>query len=73
MEIIDSPHSVVRKAARESLAEFSFRRYLAAVENVRRRRAAGPPACWCRKIDPQTVPLLKEELRSPMRTRRLRR
>ena len=71
VEMIDSPHSVVRKAARESLAEFSFRRYLAAFEMLDDdvRQATG---MLVKKIDPQTVPLLKEELRSPMRTRRLR-
>ena len=71
VEMVDSPHAVVRKAARESLAEFSFRRYLAAFEMLDEevRQATG---VLVKKIDPQTVPLLKEELCSPMRTRRLR-
>ncbi len=71
VKMVDSPHAVVRKAARESLAEFSFRRYLAAFEMLDEevRQATG---VLVKKIDPQTVPLLKEELCSPMRTRRLR-
>ncbi len=71
VEMVDSPHAVVRKAARESLAEFSFRRYLAAFEMLDEevRRSTG---LLVRKIDPQTVPLLREEMRSPLRTRRLR-
>jgi hypothetical protein len=71
VEMVDSPHAVVRKAARESLAEFNFRRYLAAFEMLDEpvRQATG---MLVKKIDPQTVPLLKDELRSPLRTRRLR-
>ena len=69
--MVDSPHAVVRKAARESLAEFSFRRYLAAFEMLD-EEVRQAPACWSRRSIPQTVPLLKEELCSPMRTRRLR-
>jgi len=46
---------VVRKAARESLAEFSFRRYVAAFEMLddEVRRSSG---MLVKKIDPQTVP-----------------
>ena len=71
VKMVDSPHAVVRKAARESLSEFSFRRYLAAFEMLDEevRQNTG---MLVRKIDPQTVPLLREELHSPMRTRRLR-
>jgi hypothetical protein len=71
VKMVDSPHAVVRKAARESLSEFSFRRYLAAFEMLDEqvRQNTGR---LVRKIDPHTVPLLREELHSPMRTRRLR-
>jgi len=71
VEMVDSPHAVVRKAARESLAEFNFRRYLAAFEMLDEEVRQGT-GLLVKKIDPQTVPLLREELRSPMRTRRLR-
>ena len=68
--MVDSRHAVVRKAARDSLAEFSFRRYLRTFdmldEDVRQSTAV-----LVKKIDPQTVPGLKEELLSPARTHRL--
>ena len=69
LEMVDSPHAVVRKAARESLAEFSFRRYVAAFEMLddEVRQSTG---MLVKKIDPQTVPLLREEMRSLVRTRR---
>jgi len=71
VEMVDSPHAVVRKAARESLAEFSFHRFLAAFDllddEVRRSTGA-----LVKKVDSQTIPLLKAEMQSPVRTRRLR-
>ena len=55
LEMVDSRHAVVRKAARDSLAEFSFRRYLRTFdmldENVRQSTGM-----LVKKIDPQTVP-----------------
>jgi hypothetical protein len=69
--MIDSRHAVVRKAARKSLAEFSFKRFLGAFDilddEVRRTTGA-----LVKKIDPQTIPLLEVELASSARTRRLR-
>ncbi len=71
LELVESPYAVVRKAARESLSEFSFKRFVAAFdmldEDVRRNTGR-----LVKKIDPQSVALLHEELRSPIRTRRLR-
>ena len=71
LEMIESPYDVVRRAARESLSEFNFKRYVAAFdmldEEVRRSTGA-----LVKKIDPQAASLLKEELKSPLRTRRLR-
>lgn len=71
VEMIDSPHPVVRKAARESLAEFTFARFLGAFDMLEEevRRSTG---MLVRKIDTQTVPQLRQELESPMRSRRLR-
>ncbi len=71
VEMVDSPHAVIRKAAQESLAEFSFRRFLGSFDLLDDdvRRSTG---LLVKKIDPQTGPLLKDELRSPVRTRRLR-
>ncbi len=69
--MIDSRHAVVRDAARQSLAEFSFKRFLGAFdmleEEVRRTTGA-----LVKKIDPQTIPLLQAEMESSSRARRLR-
>ncbi|HTU24346.1 MAG TPA: HEAT repeat domain-containing protein, partial [Pirellulales bacterium] len=71
VEQLDSPHEVVRQAARKSLGEFSVERFLAAYDllddDVRRTTAT-----LVRKIDPGAINTLAEELRSPSRTRRLR-
>jgi len=71
LELVESPYAVVRKAARESLAEFSFKRFVAAFDMLDEevRRSTG---LLVKKIDTQTVPLLNDELKSPIRTRRLR-
>ncbi len=69
--LIDHPHEQVRLAARESLAEFNFQRYLAAYEiltpEVRKTTGA-----LVKKVDPDTVPQLAAELASPSRIRRMR-
>lgn len=69
--LVDSPHAVVRKAARENLEEFTFERFLRAFdmldEEVRQSTAR-----LVRKIDPQTIPRLEVEMKSRGRTRRLR-
>ena len=71
LEMIDSQHAVVRRAVRQSLAEFDFPRFLAAFDMLddEVRRSTG---LLVKKIDLQTLPLLREELESPVRTRRLR-
>ena len=69
--LVESPYAGVRKAARESLSEFSFKRFVAAFDMLDDdvRRSTG---MLVKKIDPQSVMLLNDELRSPIRTRRLR-
>lgn len=69
--MIDSPHEVVRTAARRSLVEFQFKRYLAAF-NMLGEEVRQSTGLLVKKVDPQTLPLLVEELSSPSRTRRLR-
>lgn len=68
---LESPHHVVRQAARASLAEYSFKRYLASFDilNEAARRSTGK---LVKRIDPQTVPLLLEQFRAESRTKRLR-
>lgn len=71
LELVDSPHAVVRQAAQQCLAEFSFKRYLAAFDmlDAEMRRTTG---ALVRKVDPEALPQLIEELQATGRTRRLR-
>ena len=59
ISMVDSPHSEVRKAARESLTEFTFKRFLASFDMLAEevQRTTGN---LVKKVDPQTVPLLHE-------------
>ncbi len=71
ISMIDSPHAVVREAARESLSEFTFKRFLASFDMLDEevQRTTGN---LVKKVDPLTVPMLHEELKSRVRSRRLR-
>lgn len=69
--LIDHPHEQVRAAARESLSEFNFQRYLSAFEilDPEVRKTTG---MLVRKIDLETTTQLTAELASPSRIRRMR-
>jgi HEAT repeat protein len=71
IEMLDSPHAPIRKAARKGLGEFSFKRFLNTFDmlddEVRESTAA-----LVKKVDPQTLPLLYAELASNARSRKLR-
>jgi hypothetical protein len=71
VDMVESPHPVVRQAARKGLAEFSFKRFLAAFDVLddEVRRSTG---MLVKKVDPQCVPLIQAEMRSLVRSRRLR-
>ncbi|MHC4399692.1 MAG: HEAT repeat domain-containing protein [Planctomycetota bacterium] len=71
VEMVDSPHAVVSQAARKSLTEFSFERFLAAFDMLDEdvRRSTGS---LVKKIDPITIPRLRSEMTSRVRTRRIR-
>lgn len=71
VEMVDSPYAVVRQAAFDSLSEFTFARYLGAFDMLDDdvRRSTGE---MVRKLDPQATELLRRELESPARNRRLR-
>ncbi len=71
VELLDSPHAVVRRAARESLADFNFKRFLGAFDVLddQMRETTGK---LIKRIDPKTIPMLRDELRSAARGRRLR-
>jgi HEAT repeat protein len=71
VEMMESPHDTVQRAVRESLAEFNFKRFLAAYDMLddEVRRSTGT---MVRKIDPDAIAQLQEELTAKSRTRRLR-
>jgi hypothetical protein len=62
---------VVREAVRESLSEFNFRRYVAAFDMLD-DEARVSTGRLVRRLDPNVIPLLLEELHSPVRGRKLR-
>lgn len=71
IERLDSPLEPVRAAAREELQSFDLYRMLDLYEHLK------PPVCrragqLVRKIDPEMVQRLESELRSPLRSRRIR-
>ncbi len=71
LSLVNSPHTVVRRAVRESLAEFHFPRYLSSFDMLddEVRKTTG---MLVRRIDPTTEEGLRGELKSKMRSRRLR-
>jgi len=71
VQMVEIPHAVVRQAVREALVEFTFERFIGAFDMLddEARRSTG---MLVKKIDPQTLPQLKKELQSRLRTRRLR-
>jgi HEAT repeat protein len=71
IELIDSPHAIVRDASRRSLSEFSFRRYLAAYDMLDEQIRIST-GILVSKIDIETISLLLAELGERSRTRRLR-
>ncbi len=68
---LESPYELVRGAARRSLEEFSFDRYLSAFDMLDEhvRQGTGP---MVRKVDPTAPHRLLEEIQARSRTRRLR-
>jgi HEAT repeat protein len=71
IEALDSPHEIIRTAARDCLSEFNFARYLAAFDAMEDevRRSTGQLVT---KVEPRTPRMLVEELQAPTRSRRLR-
>jgi HEAT repeat protein len=71
IEMLDHPHPIVREAARQSLSEFSFDRYLAAYDLLEDeiRETTG---VLVKKISPNVVDALRDELAARSRSRRIR-
>jgi HEAT repeat protein len=71
LAMVDSQHLVVRQAARESLAEFSFSRYLHAFDMLE-PNVARSTGLLVKRIDIQTLSILRQELQSSSGKRRMR-
>ena len=71
IQLLDSPHDVVAKAAQSCLSEFNFNRYVTVFDMMEDdiRRSTGLLVI---RIDANAVNLLAEELKSRSRTQRLR-
>jgi hypothetical protein len=71
VQFMDSPHLVVRRAAQQCLAEYSFPRFVNSFDMLDEevQRSTG---VLVKKVDPQTLPLLREELLAATRSRRIR-
>lgn len=69
--MVESPHDMVRQAAREGLEEFSFDRFLRTFDTMDEdvRRTTG---VLVKKVDPQALHDLSHELVAMSRTRRIR-
>jgi len=68
---LDSPHEVVQQAARTSLSDFRFDRFLRSFEVLDDASLAATGRLVL-KVDAQSVPALAEEMKARSRTRRLR-
>jgi HEAT repeat protein len=71
IDMLDSPHLVVRQSARNVLVEFSFPRFVSSFDLLDEDTRIST-AALVKKVDHQVVPLLREELKSPIGSRRLR-
>ena len=68
---LESPESAIRNAARSCLQEFTFSRFLSAFEEMKPevRRSTG---ALVKKVDPQAIPAVIEELGNANRLYRIR-
>ena len=68
---LDSPHPLLQQTARQCLSEFDMPRFLQAYDGMdeEERRTTGR---LVRKVDTNSAALLREEMQSPSRSRRLK-
>jgi HEAT repeats len=71
VEMLDSPHGVEQKAARRALEEFTFASYVTAYDYLD-EEAREKTGQLVKRIDEQSVGLLREEMFASSRTRRRR-
>jgi HEAT repeat protein len=70
-ELVDSHDEVVREAAREALAEFTFERFLATLGRLD-DATIDETGQIVKRVDPNALDGLRDELTSPVRVRRIR-
>ena len=70
-DLVDSPYEAVREAALESLAEFTFERFLATFGTLDDERIT-VTGQLVKRVDPHALEGLRNELTSPIRVRRIR-
>jgi HEAT repeat protein len=71
LELVSSPEASISRAARESLAEFSFERFLASFDLLN-DDVARSTGSLVRRIDDEAIDKLAAEFETRSRTRRLR-
>ncbi len=71
VDLLESPHNLVRQAARDSLSEFNFSRFISAFDMLddEVRRSTG---ALVKRVDVRAIPLLKQELQNAAGKRRMR-
>ena len=70
-DLVQSPDEAVRDAARESLGEFTFERFLTSLETLD-DDSLEVTGQFVKRVDPRAVDALRKELSNPLRVRRLR-
>jgi HEAT repeat protein len=71
IQLLDSRHDIVRRAAQSCLTEFNFRRYIT-VFDLMEDRVRSSTGMLVMRIDPEATAELAAELKSRTRSRRLR-
>jgi HEAT repeat protein len=71
IQLLDSRHDIVRRAAQSCLTEFNFRRYIT-VFDLMEDRVRSSTGMLVMRIDPEATTELASELKSRTRSRRLR-
>ncbi len=71
IQLLDSRHDIVRRAAQSCLTEFNFRRYIT-VFDLMEDRVRSSTGMLVMRIDPEATAELATELKSRTRSRRLR-
>ena len=71
IRLSESPHELVRNTVRDSLSEFTFANFIAGYDSMKDEIKSSTSAL-VKKVDPETIPRLQEEMESPTGKRRIR-